>query len=265
MPEVVDTSKQKRDKIVFWLNVVGLIGTLFFLLLLGLSYSNIKLDANAGYETYGEFNRGTNYDTDIILDDNETYVLQRYDVPQDYNIGYEFCYNLRVNGSDGVRIVIVNDLGFPLGTEFLLNTTTHYCTELVFLKDLTLGSTFKDNKVVYSSASAYEDYNLDPIRKQNYLGIQCLNCDASNKIILYGELVGERVNQITFDSGDYTVSRERTLSQELIGKKSYKTLAKLWVISYFTLTALLFFMLFIFVGWDLMRQFFIEDMERRMQ
>lgn len=253
---------QKTTKILKWLLILAITATLIYCILIGLAKADMSMDQNCGYKTYGSYARKPTTNSSTTLTDNNTIIFQEYTVKENNNIGYEFCYELIVTGPYGAKIQIKDPEMRTLGTDFLINTTTNYCTEIVCQQTGVEGTTYKHLSISTSTSSSSR--NVKPISKQNFLGIKCVSCNSSTNIIFREELTGISVNQIKKTGEDYEIIKSTVLAQELIGKQNCRSLVKFWTVSYFSFLMFLLLMIFVFVGWREMNAFFITDFERRM-
>lgn len=169
--------------------------------------------------------------------DKEDYFLSKVKTSTKNYVNYDFCYVINVTGQSQ-SVQVINEFGEILGVGVVDNTTDHYCTKL------------KQGLLLTTSG----DYSV--VDNYNYVGLRCPNCNASDQIMIYKELVGWNHAQMSSE-GVVTGTRP---SYRLEGQKSCLLVIRFIYKLYFWLLFGIWFFVLLFKGFDALEALLFKDM-----
>lgn len=226
-------SKDSED-IFYTLLLIGVGFSLIFIMLVGYTGVKIKNEDYCGVEKYNYAPLSNFVNSSYTLSDGNTAVLQSFIVDEKYLLQYEFCYHFNIQGSEGVRVRVVDDEGHNLGTDYISSSKSFHCTSLK--REVDFGKEIKPLVLT-------DRFNL---------GLQCLNCNSTNNMTILSNIVGKQktVSVYNLNSSAVSVYDDSSLAYELRGYKTCNTRVHFFLSWYLVLISCLFLAIGIYLFYD---------------
>ena len=220
-----------KDSSLTTIFMVAIITTIIFIVIISFLGLKINKVESCGGETFSDYSGKALMNSSQVIDDKDVIVLQEITVSDlAANIEYTFCYDLIASTDDGVKVLIVNDNNTVLGMNFVSNRTIDYC------------------------APVNNDF-----KRTNFIGLSCPLCNSSHNLTIQKEAGGTFTNQYNLNDGVLKISNDNTLSYELTTGKNCKPLIKTMINLYLMILIMLFIITAIVIGYEKMKQEFLED------
>lgn len=198
--------------------VIAIIACLIFMVFA--AYSSVRLNTDDGFgkNYYRDYSNKptTNF---LAFSDTESYLLQNFSINDKDNILYNFCFEYNYTLGSGAKVSILNKDLDIIGTAYLTNSSNYICSEL----------------------------DISEVKEDNFIGIRCDSCSASNTFYLMEELSGDNAIQVYYDGSDISVSEETTLNYIIVGERDYQSMFRLFLI-WFIILLIVLFIGFIAIG-----------------
>ncbi len=137
-----------------------------------------------------------------VLDNPGDYLLQPFIIDSNRLLAYSFCYDVLVNSSNGLKVRLRDQDNLSLGTDYLIDGLNSRCID--FRAEL------QDN---------------------NFLGLECVNCNVTRKLIPQEELLGTQITQIYNHNGVITSETKATNKYTLHTFKSCKNVLEFFTVA----------------------------------
>lgn len=222
--------KQKDEGTILAIILLGIVITLVFIGLIIFFMIKTQNNEICGQDTDTFYTGLETTNSSYTLLNSQSYVLQNHNINGTAAIKYTFCASTYVGGQLGLELEVIDKFNNTLGVGYVNNESTSFCAEL----------------------------NNEFITDDNYLGVRCPTCTASNNITLQSEITGDEVNQIYFDGTDTNVTSSETLDYELIMGGSCKQMIQFFTNWYFVLLFFLGVAILILVGYTALKERFFE-------
>jgi hypothetical protein len=222
---------KRSEKIIRTIFIIAIVVTFLFLGTIIYFWVRIENGDGCGYTTYTQYRGLQLTDKDFTMTSDGDYILQEITLDTVSGIGYEFCFDATVNGTEGVQVSIIDKFLNRLGIDYLDNSSTNYCTEL-------------DEELV---------------TKQNFIGVRCEDCSSVNNVTLRKEITGTTVKQMINESASLRIEEDNTLSYRIIGNNNCKELIKTLLNLYFTIIILFGLIILILIGFGKFRDLLFKD------
>lgn len=227
---MVKENKRDVDGTIYAILLLAIVITLVFIGLIIFFMIKTQNDEICGQDTSTFYTGLEKTNSSYTLINPQSYVLQNHNINGTAAIKYTFCASTEVGGQLGLELEVVDKLNNTLGVGYVNNESMSFCAEL-------------DN---------------DLITDDNYLGVRCSTCTASNNLTLKSEITGTEVNQIYFDGSSTNVTSSATLDYRLILGGSCKQMIQFFTNWYFFLLFALGIAILILVGYRALKERFFE-------